>query len=243
MFELDEAFRQEMRNAVQTYWRVHRETGGRTESGLHIARFADVTRHVVNRVARFHFNVAHSGKGIELPGYYRRTKRWDVLITHRRKPVAAIEFKSMSASYGNNFNNRLEEAVGSSADLRQARLHGELGEIDPPFLGWLILVRDEPESSTLTSEPSKLFAARVFDRTSYIQRFQILCRRMVEQGLYDAATVIKSRKEDGEETGAWEDVEDIIHERDLSDRHVDTSLGRFYRALWDHLNRYAERRG
>ena len=45
-----------------------------------------------------------------LPGYFRPTKEWDLLIINKKKQlIAAIEFKSQVGSFGNNFNNRTEE--------------------------------------------------------------------------------------------------------------------------------------
>ena len=53
-----------------------------------------------------------------LPGYFRSSKDWDFLIiTPKKKLAVAIELKSQVGSYGNNFNNRTEEAVGSAVDL------------------------------------------------------------------------------------------------------------------------------
>jgi len=54
---------------------------------------------------------------LTLPGYYRRTKNWDLIVTHCGLLVAAVEFKSQLGSFGNNFNNRSEEAIGNVADI------------------------------------------------------------------------------------------------------------------------------
>ena len=53
-----------------------------------------------------------------LPGFFRSSKNWDFLvISPSKKLIAAIELKSQIGSYGNNFNNRTEEAIGSAVDL------------------------------------------------------------------------------------------------------------------------------
>lgn len=61
----------------------------------------------------------------QLPGYFRPTKDWDFLIVSpTNKLIAAIEFKSQVGSFGNNFNNRTEEALGSAVDLwKNSRKH------------------------------------------------------------------------------------------------------------------------
>lgn len=47
-----------------------------------------------------------------LPGYFRSSKDWDMLIiAPSGKLVAAIELKSQVGSYGNNLNNRLKRQL------------------------------------------------------------------------------------------------------------------------------------
>ena len=59
-----------------------------------------------------------------LPGYYRPSKDWDVLVIQDDELVAAIELKSQVGSFGNNFNNRAEEAIGMGEDPRVAFREG-----------------------------------------------------------------------------------------------------------------------
>jgi len=55
---------------------------------------------------------------LELPGYYRSEKKWDLIALSGGELVAAMEFKSqVGPSFGNNFNNRCEEAIGSATDF------------------------------------------------------------------------------------------------------------------------------
>ena len=55
---------------------------------------------------------------LTLPGFFRPTKLWDILIIRRGHLIAALEFKSqVGPSFGNNFNNRTEEAIGTAVDL------------------------------------------------------------------------------------------------------------------------------
>jgi hypothetical protein len=81
---------------------------------------------------------------LELPGYFRPTKRWDMLVVHDGHLIAAIEFKSqLGPSFGNNFNNRTEEALGSAVDLWTAYREGAFGKEQPrPWLGWVMLLEE-----------------------------------------------------------------------------------------------------
>ncbi|MBW2136732.1 MAG: restriction endonuclease, partial [Deltaproteobacteria bacterium] len=64
-------------------------------------------------------------KRLELPGFFRPTKEWDLVVVKKGHLVAAIEAKSqVGPSFGNNFNNRTEEAMGSALDLWTAFREG-----------------------------------------------------------------------------------------------------------------------
>ena len=82
---------------------------------------------------------------LELPGYYRSTKKWDLLVVSRQQLVMAVEFKSIGGSYGNNLNNRTEEALGNATDIWTAYREGRFGTAPRPLLGYLFLLRDEPK--------------------------------------------------------------------------------------------------
>jgi hypothetical protein len=57
-------------------------------------------------------------KAVELPGFFRPTKEWDLPFVRKKALIAAIEAKSqVGPSFGKNFNNRTEEAMGSALDL------------------------------------------------------------------------------------------------------------------------------
>ncbi len=128
-----------------------------------------------------------------LPGFFRPTKRWDYVVTHKGRLVAALEMKSQVGSFGNNFNNRCEEAIGSAADFWTAFREGAFGDSPRPFLGYLVLVEDCPGSRTPVRTASKWFPVfPEFAETSYIERYDLLCRKLVAESLYTAACVITS---------------------------------------------------
>ncbi len=130
----------------------------------------------------------HRGPSLlELPGYFRAVKRWDVLVVHDGVLAAAIEFKSILGSYGNNLNNRAEEAIGNAADLLQATEAGLLGDT-PPWLGYVFLMQDEVKSRTSVRVKVPHFEVDPeFETASYQERAALMCRRLVRKRLYDAA--------------------------------------------------------
>ena len=129
---------------------------------------------------------------VTIPGFYRPTKNWDLLVVSRGQLVAAIEFKSqVGPSFGNNFNNRVEEALGNAADLNTAFREGVFGESAKPFFGYFFVLEQCPKSTTPVRFTSPHFPAMPeFENTSYAARYEILCRKLVQERLYDAAALV-----------------------------------------------------
>ena len=163
---------------------------------------------------------------LELPGYYRSTKKWDLLVVSRGQLVAAIEFKSIGGSYGNNLNNRTEEALGNASDVWTAYREGRFGTAPRPFLGYLFLLRDEPRVLTPVSNKEPHFKVDPeFVGASYAKRAEVLCRRLVLERLYDAACLLLSTSEEGARIS--EPADDLTFKRFVAaiQGHVVTFLG------------------
>lgn len=135
----------------------------------------------------------HQNRGmLTLPGYFRPTKLWDLLVTFRGELIAAIELKShIGPSFSNNFNNRTEEAIGTAHDLWTAYREEAFGKQPRPFVGWLIMVEDAPESRSAVQNASPHFPIfEAFNGASYLKRYDLLCQRLVQEQLYTTASII-----------------------------------------------------
>lgn len=135
--------------------------------------------------------------GLELPGYYRAEKKWYLIVVSGGQLVCALEFKSqVGPSFGNNFNNRSEEAIGSSVDVWTAYREGLLGTAPRPFLGYFFLLEDCPRvhSPVRLAEPH-FKADPIFQGASYAKRYELLCRRLVLERNYDAACLTLATNE------------------------------------------------
>ena len=165
-----------------------------------------------------------------LPGYFRPTKLWDLLVIHKGQLVAAIELKSqVGPSFGNNFNNRTEEAIGTAHDLWAAYRGGAFGQQPRPFVGWLMLVEDAAGSRNPVRDRSPHFPVfKAFEGASYLKRYDVLCQRMMQEQLYSAATVMTATREAGE-TGVYGQQSDL------------TSLKNFIASLAGHVATEAAR--
>lgn len=138
----------------------------------------------------------HRSRALELPGYFRPEKRWDLLVVHAGVLVAAVELKSqVGPSFGNNFNNRTEEAIGVATDVWTANREGRFGSVRP-WLAYFFLL----EAAAASLRPVKVkephFAVDdVFRGASYVMRYEQFCRRLVRERLYDAACFVTAAKD------------------------------------------------
>jgi hypothetical protein len=143
---------------------------------------------------------------LALPGYFRPTKLWDMLVINDGRLVAALEFKSqVGPSFGNNFNNRAEEAIGTAVDLWTAYREGAFGQTTRPFVGWLTLVEDCEKSHSPVEASSPHFP--VFEEykvSSYADRYNLLCQKLVREQLYTTATLLLSPRTSVEDGGYTE---------------------------------------
>lgn len=138
-------------------------------------------------------------KAIELPGFFRPTKEWDLLVVLNGQLILALEAKSqVGPSFGNNFNNRTEEAMGSALDLWTAFREGAFNKSIRPWLGYLMLLEDCPasQSPVKVAEPHfKVF--KEFKNASYAKRYELFCRKLVREGHYNAACFLASQAAGG----------------------------------------------
>ncbi|MGA2541020.1 MAG: PaeR7I family type II restriction endonuclease [Verrucomicrobiota bacterium] len=136
---------------------------------------------------------------LELPGYFRPNKRWDFLIVAQNQLVAGLEAKSqVGPSFGNNFNNRTEEAMGSALDLWTAFREKAFGSAVRPWIGYLFLLEDSKRSTSPVGvkEPHfKVFPE--FRGSSYAKRYELFCRRLVLERHYDSSAFLMSNAEMG----------------------------------------------
>jgi type II restriction enzyme len=110
--------------------------------------------------------------------------------------IAAIELKSqVGPSFGNNFNNRAEEAIGTAHDFWTAYRDGAFGKQPRPFVGWLMMVEDAPASRAPVREQSPHFPVfEKFKGTSYLIRYELLCQKLIQEQLYTTASIIASER-------------------------------------------------
>lgn len=148
---------------------------------------------------------------LALPAFFRPTKLWDLLVIHRGRLVAALELKSqIGPAFGNSFNNRTDEALGTAIDLWTAYREGAFGKDAPrPFAGWLMVMEDAPGSRSAIREMSPHFAQfPEFRGASYLDRYEMLCRRLVQERLFTTGTLLASPRS-AVATGDYADLSEL----------------------------------
>ena len=233
MQDLDER----VRDAVKLFWETREgqakkqasagkavDKGSRSSvtGGRHMDGFGNLISKILqeNGVSADWIN---NGKRMELPGFYRPEKRWDLVLAARGKLLAAMEFKShVGPSFGNNFNNRAEEAIGDATDIRATYRAGAIGQ-DAPWLGYLILLHKNQESTDPVEPKEPHFRVMPeFASASYARRYEILCERLVSEKLYDASCLLLSEGTIGKK----------VH---LEEPNPSSSFSRFVTALLMHV--------
>jgi len=168
----------------------------------------------------------HTKKGgTHLPGFFRPTKEWDLAVVVEKQLLAALELKAqVGPSFGNNFNNRAEEALGSALDLWTAYRERAFQTAPRPFLGFLFLLEDVPESRAPVSVREPHFPVfPEFRDASYVKRYELLCRKMVLERHYTAACFLVADRDKADQRANYiEPATDLSAGTFLSEllRHV-----------------------
>lgn len=201
-------------DAVRKFWEVREQqtakqiAEGKQDAGLrgsvtggaHLDALTTLIVEHVTGPLKYPASSIYLGKKAELPGHYRPTKQWDLIVKEGEQLVAAIEFKSQAGpSFGNNFNNRTEEAIGSAVDTQRAIAKGLLGSARP-WLGYLFVLEDDAGSTKPASrdfKPQFKVDGAFEGRPSYAERYRLLCKRLVEDELYDAACFVLAPRDPG----------------------------------------------
>ena len=239
-------YEQKAREAVKAFWGNRKaakqkqvesgkadqgERAGVT-SGKNMDGFLALLHNIIKANGLAHAEIHQSRAMLTLPGYFRPTKLWDLLVIYKRELIAAIELKSqVGPSFGNNFNNRTEEAIGTAHDLWTAYREEAFGKQPRPFVGWLMIIEDAPESRRPVRDASPHFPVfEEFKGASYLQRYDLLCQRLVQEQLYTTAAVITAPKS-------------AVDSGEFSELSSMTSLKTFVTALAGHIAAEAARLG
>lgn len=199
-------YEQRTRDAVQHFWRTRKAaadnqvasgksdqgTRGSVTAGKHMDGFCKLFVDLAKANGLPSEAIVTRGPLLTLPGYFRPAKNWDLIVINEGRLVAAIEFKSQVGSIGNNANNRAEEVLGLGVDLATAYREGAFGQgVPQPFVGYMFLLEDSLVARRDGQDLNLRFPVFAeFHNASYAERYDLLCRKMVHEKIYTAASVI-----------------------------------------------------
>jgi hypothetical protein len=139
-------------------------------------------------------------QAVELPGWFRAEKKWDLLVVVKGQLIAAMEFKSQVGSFGNNFNNRTEEVLGSATDIWTAYREGAFSLSQRPWLGYVMVLEEVARSLSPVGVKEPHFSVFLeFREASYAKRYEILMTKLVRERLYDCAALFLSNHASAED--------------------------------------------
>ena len=212
MIEIPRDLERQVWEAIQFFWNTrrgqifkqteqgHRDQGNRgaVTGGKQLDGFVSLITEllILNGVPE---KCIYTNSDLELPGFFRPNKKWDLLVIDQKQLIVAIEFKSqVGPSFGNNFNNRTEEAMGSALDLWTAYREGVLGTYNAPWLGYFMLLEDCEKSNEPVHVRSPHFdVLSEFVDASYKKRYEIFCDKLLLERQYSAACFITTNFIDG----------------------------------------------
>ena len=213
------------REAVCYYWQTRsrqleqqRQAGGSDQGlrsavtgGAQMDGFIELLTKLVSEAGIARENIFYK-ESLELPGYFRPTTRWDFLVVVNGRLVAALEAKSqVGPSFGNNFNNRTEEAMGSALDLWTAFREQAFGSALRPWIGYLFLLEDCAASTKPVGVKEPHFqVSPEFRDSSYAKRYELFCRRLVLEKHYDSAAFLMSNPVQGLKGDYSEPAPDLV---------------------------------
>lgn len=199
--------------AMAAYWRkkdaqtaTAQLLGSTAEGAAKAVRGGGHFTPIAALLARFFLDAGYPAEAIGtgrprvvLPGVFRPTKQWDLVVIHRDVLVAAVELKGIGGdegSIGRNYNNRAEEALGNSLDIDRAHDAALVGP-EKPWLGYFFVMEDSA-SSRAAKQPMEgtLPADPVWRGLSHQERFSLTAQRLLNEKLYDAICYVVSSAAD-----------------------------------------------
>lgn len=214
---MEQKYTQQIATAIKAFWNTKKKQGN-VLAGKQLDAFLTLlTKVAINTGVPSDCIYL---KNNHIPGYYRATKDWDLIIVSPKKNlVVAIELKSQVGSYGNNLNNRTEESLGSSDDFWTAFREKTFTCNQSPWLGYLMVVGKDKNSTHKVKVNEPHFPVRPeFKDATYLDRYRILCQRLVLEHRYNAVALVAT--------------EDKNHYENLADN---ISIETFINSLRGHL--------
>lgn len=147
------------------------------------------------------------GSQAMLPGLFRPSRQWDLLVKREEQVVCAYEFASVTGlATEEELDRRTDEAIASAHDLWGVYGRHAINFDIQPWLGYVLVAATEDGL-----RPASRTRARIndvlpeFRQATSVHRYELLCSRLVRERLYSDAALLLVKK-DGTYAGPADDL-------------------------------------
>lgn len=213
LFDASE-LRSQIQHAVNDYWIARRsqkkkqakssgvkDRGNRSEvtGGKHLDSFIQLISNLTLEACpgvKVYTQRYLQDKATVLPGFFRATKLWDLVLVYEGMLIGCVELKSQVGSLGNNYNNRSEELIGLAKDIQVAYREGAFEPSPPPWVGYLMLLEDTEASNKSRATGETHFPVfEDFRGASYARRYEVGLLRLVREQLLSSGVLLLAEKD------------------------------------------------
>jgi hypothetical protein len=202
-------FEDRLRKAVAHYWRTLEAQAHKQKAGMDHGRRSAVTggRQMDGFCDLVDWLLRENGlaeasiyvrSDREIPGFFRPTKEWDMLVVHEGHLVAGLEVTSQRLPPGgSDANTRIEDTIGMASDMWTGFREGSFGGARPrPWLGWVMLLEDRTDSALSNG-----------------RRYEQILHKFAHERLFDSAAFLASTGKGGVRGACSEPAADLTMRR------------------------------
>ena len=200
------------RSAVKQFWSTWKKSGTKKPMVGSMEGFTDLITDIVYANGLTRANVLQQGRPVSLPGHFSPAQSWDLVVVNEGRLIAAMKLDSVPGELlANHVGMGRKEVLSMAMELRAACRGNIFRGTRQPFVGYLVLLEDALSFRCQVTDVSPYFPIfPEFRNTSYANRFNTLCVKLMREGLYTSAAVILSPRrasksgeyfEMGEDTG------------------------------------------
>ena len=223
-------FEDRLRKAVAHYWRALAAQSSKQKAGMDHGRRSAVTggKQMDGFCELVDWVLRENGLGeasiyvrsdLELPGFFRPTKEWDMLVVHEGRTVAAIEFTSQRMPpLASDTNTRIEETIGMAEGMWTAFRREANGRTRPrPWLGWVMFLEDRAVAKRPASQANtSIKASPDLSTDSCARWYEQILQKFAQERLYDAVALLTSPGKGGRHGSLIQPAEDLTIKRLLA---------------------------
>ncbi|MDH4163459.1 MAG: PaeR7I family type II restriction endonuclease [Nitrospirota bacterium] len=203
-------YKTKVRSAIKLFWSKRGTGNAKKPPTSEMDGFKDLVVDIVCANGLTRGNVLSPDQSVTLPGHYSATQSWDVVVVNEGRLITAIKFDFLlGPSLATGMNGMCNEILGRAMELRGTFSRKAFGGIRKPFVGYLLLLEDAPASRAPVRNVSPHFRLfPEFRETSYAERYDHLCWKLMAENLYSSAAVIVSPRS-ASKSGSYSEMSEL----------------------------------